>query len=150
MSAVSAAQPGSQGVAAPAAREASRAGKLYIVGPVYDWVFFLLPPMFALGLGIAISGTAFSTDEFIFWGQEFSVAALLIGAFIHAHLVIVFFRSHGNPQIFATHRLRFLLVPPLLYLAMISSSWILISFSVLATFWVLYHSCLQTFGFGRI
>ena len=43
MSAVSAAQPRSQEVATPAAREASRASALYIVGPVYDWAFFLLP-----------------------------------------------------------------------------------------------------------
>ena len=150
MSAVSAAQPRSQEVATPAAREASRASALYIVGPVYDWAFFLLPPTLALGIGILISGTALSTDSFMLWGQEFSVTALLIGAFIHAHLVIVFFRSHGNPQIFATHRLRFLLVPPLLYVAMLSSSWILISVSVLATFWDVYHSGLQTFGFGRI
>jgi hypothetical protein len=150
MSAISAAQPASQGVASSAPREASRAGQLYIVGPVYDWVFFLLPPTLALGLGILISGSPLSTSQFHLWGQEFSVAGLLIGAFIHAHLVIVFFRSHGNPQIFATHRLRFLLAPPLIYAAMLSSAWVLVSVSVLTTFWDVYHSGLQTFGFGRI
>jgi hypothetical protein len=150
MSAVSATQTGPPGVASSAGREASRARRHYIVGPVYDWVFFLLPPTVALGLGMLISGRPLSTEQFQLWGQDFTVTGLLIGAFIHAHLVIVFFRSHGNPQIFATHRLRFLLVPPLLYAAMLSSAWVLVSVSVLTTFWDVYHSGLQTFGFGRI
>ena len=33
---------------------------------------------------------------------------------------------------------------------MVSSLWVLISVSVLATFWDVYHSALQTFGFARI
>jgi len=77
-------------------------------------------------------------------------SGLLLGIFIQAHLVIVFFRSHGNPAIFKLHRGRFLLVPLLLYLAMMSSSWIFVATSVLVTFWDVYHSALQTFGFARI
>ena len=33
---------------------------------------------------------------------------------------------------------------------MITSSWVMVSVSVLATFWDVYHSALQTFGFARI
>ena len=33
---------------------------------------------------------------------------------------------------------------------MMSSTWVLVSISVLATFWDVYHSGLQTFGFSRI
>lgn len=41
-------------------------------------------------------------------------------------------------------------MPVLLYAAMVSSTWVLISVSVLATFWDVYHSALQTFGFAQI
>jgi hypothetical protein len=122
----------------------------YMVSPLYDWVFFLLPPVVALGLGMLISGTVFSNRDFAFWGQETTGSEWLIGMFIHAHLVIVFFRSHGNPEILQRHRWRFLAVPPLLYAAMMISPWMLIAVSVLATFWDVYHSGLQTFGFARI
>ena len=63
---------------------------------------------------------------------------------------MVFFRSHGNAAIRRLHPYRFLLVPVLLYSAMVSSAWVLITVSVLATFWDVYHSALQTFGFARI
>jgi hypothetical protein len=143
-------------VAAPSLPVAAAPGagaprSLYIVGPTYDWLLFLLPPVLALGLGILISGTPFSDETFELWtGEETTWAGLAIGCFVHAHLVIVFFRSHANPGIRALHPYRFLLVPPLLFAAMISSLWVLVAVSVLATFWDVYHSALQTFGFARI
>ena len=122
----------------------------YIVSPAYDCAFFLLPPTVALCLGILISGSAFGTRYFRFYDQDVTWAGLLIGIFIHAHLFAVFFRSHGNPAIRRLYPYRFLVVPIVLYLAMVSSLWVLISVSVLATFWDVYHSALQTFGFARI
>ncbi|HLT34723.1 MAG TPA: hypothetical protein VK034_00525 [Enhygromyxa sp.] len=122
----------------------------YIVSRWYDWVFFLLPPLLALLLGIGISGTPFSEREFSWWGWEVTWAGLLIGMFIHAHLVLVFVRSHGNREIFKLHKLRFTLVPLLLFAAMISSNYVIVAASVIATFWDVYHSGMQTFGFGRI
>ena len=74
----------------------------------------------------------------------------MIGVIIHAHIVVVFFRSHGNPGIFKTHRFRFIAVPIILFSAMLVSEWVLISVAVLFTFWDVYHSGAQTFGFGRI
>ena len=126
------------------------AEKTYIVSPVYDWVFFLVPPTLALALGILISGTMFADNEFTLFGDTVTASAVLIGIFIHAHLVIVFARSHGNPDIFHTHPARFVAAPLLLYVAMLSSQWIFVSVSVLATFWDVYHSGAQTFGFARI
>lgn len=122
----------------------------YIVSARYDALLFLLPPLAALGLGVLISGTPFTERPFALLGQETTGAALLIGTLIHAHLVAVLFRSHANPAIFRLHPLRFLLVPALV--------WGLIRFSpvlaagalVLATFWDVWHSGLQTFGLGRI
>jgi hypothetical protein len=139
------------GAVAPA-RDISgaRARSPYIVGPAYDWAFFLLPPLVALGLGIAISGTPFSDAPFRLFGQEKTGAGLLVGSLIHAHLVAVFFRSHGNPAIFRLYPLRFLLVPVLAWAAIRGSVAVAAAATVLATFWDVWHSGLQTFGFARI
>ncbi|PRP90453.1 hypothetical protein ENSA5_64670 [Enhygromyxa salina] len=134
--------------AKPSAKPRAKSG--YIVSRWYDWVFFLLPPILALFLGIGISGTPFADDPFTWWGWEVTWSGLLIGVFIHAHLVLVFARSHGNKEIFKLHKLRFLLIPALLYVAMLSSNYVIYTASVVATFWDVYHSGMQTFGFGRI
>ena len=127
-----------------------RIASAYMVSPVYDWIFFLLPPVLALALGVAVSDMAINRDEFVFWGQDVTVAGLGLGMLIHAHIFIVVFRSHGNPEIFKLHRWRFVGVPIALYALMNASMWILVSVSVLATFWDVYHSGMQTFGFARI
>ncbi len=122
----------------------------YIVKGWYDWLFLLLSPTYALLLGILISGRDIADKSFEWMGEEFTATGLFIGVFIHAHLSAVFFRSHVNPNILRLHPVRFLIVPVLLWLAMVSTDWILVSCSVLATFWDVYHSGLQTFGFSRI
>jgi hypothetical protein len=123
---------------------------LYMVSPWYDWLFFLSPPVVALFLGILVSHTYFTTKAFLISGQSFTWERLMIGMFIHAHLFAVVFRSHGNPQIFRKYRIRFVVVPIVLFISMLLSNWVLVSISVLATFWDVYHSGLQTFGFARI
>jgi hypothetical protein len=122
----------------------------YIVGARYDWALFLLPPLAALGVGVAISGTPFSERTFPLFGQRTSGAGLLIGTLIHAHLVAVLFRSHANAAIRRLHPLRFLLVPPLVWAAIRFSPVAAAAALVLATFWDVWHSGLQTFGLGRI
>lgn len=122
----------------------------YIVGPAFDWAFFLLPPLLALGLGIAISGTSFSDAPVRFFGQEKTWAGLMVGSLIHAHLVAVLFRSHGNPAIFRLYPLRFVLVPVLAWAAIRGSAVVAAAATVLATFWDVWHSGLQTFGLARI
>ena len=42
----------------------------YIVGPIYDCVFFLLPPSVALCLGVLISATGFANQDFKFYDQD--------------------------------------------------------------------------------
>jgi hypothetical protein len=122
----------------------------YIVGPLYDWAFFLLPPIAALVLGIWVSTQRVHDVLFNWSDQTFTLTSLAIGVFIHAHLFIVFFRSHGNQSVLRSHPYRFTLVPALLYAGMLVSTWIGVIASVLATFWDVYHSGAQTFGFGRI
>jgi hypothetical protein len=122
----------------------------YLVSALYDWCFFLLPPLFGLGLGVYVSGSWFSNQLFLIDGKVTTLAKLCIGVLIHAHLFAVLFRSHNNKKIFALYPYRFLLVPVLLWLALISSTWIAISATVVATFWDVWHSGAQTFGFIRI
>jgi len=122
----------------------------YIVGPVYDWVWFLSTPMLALAAGILASDTWLSTEERAFFGQDDTLTGFFIGAVIHAHLVAVVFRSHANPTVFRRHPVRFLLVPALLWAALMWSEWIAVVATIVATFWDVYHSGAQTFGFARI
>jgi len=122
----------------------------YLVSAAYDWIFFLLSPLVGLVLGVAISGTSFTDGLVVVNGQETTLAAVCIGTLIHAHLVAVFFRSHANPVIFRGHRIRFLVVPPLIWIGLVSSTWLAITATVIVTFWDVWHSGAQTFGFARI
>ena len=94
----------------------------------------------------------FRADEVLFeWSdQTFTPTALALGVFIHAHLFIVLFRSHGNRSVLREHPYRFTVVPALIFGGMLVSTWAAVIGSVLATFWDVYHSGAQTFGFGRI
>ncbi|HKX11711.1 MAG TPA: hypothetical protein VJP40_01070 [bacterium] len=121
----------------------------YIVSPIYDWVFFLLPPLFCLALGMLLSLSHLSETPLIVAGASTTVVSLLLGVVVHAHLGAVLFRSHGNPEVFRLHPLRFLLVPVLIWIAIVSSAWIAVAATVVATFWDVWHSGAQTFGFGR-
>lgn len=122
----------------------------YIVSWRYDWLWFLLSPVLALVLGALVSNSARPYQRFSFWGDETSWHKLLLGILIHAHLLAVVFRSHANKTVFKTFPFRFVLVPVALCAAMNLSLWIMVSCSVLATFWDVYHSGAQTFGFARI
>lgn len=122
----------------------------YIVSRAYDWAFFLLPPAIALWLGVMISGSDFSNATFHIASDETTAAALFIGTIVHAHLVAVFFRSHNNPAIFRLYPVRFIAVPIALWLALVSSVWLAVTATVVATFWDVWHSGAQTFGFARI
>lgn len=122
----------------------------YIAGPVYDAVMFLGAPVLALAIGAAISGTALADEELRVWGHAGTATSIFIGSFIMAHLVLVVVRSHGNRQIFARHRGRFVVVPVLLWLLLYASDWALASAVVLTVWWDVLHSSLQTFGLGRI
>ncbi len=121
----------------------------YIVGAAYDWLFFLLTPSLALGLGWVISGSWFSEAPVTLLEGNFTWAGIVLGTCIHAHLVAVLVRSHANPKVRRRHPARFLVVPPLLWLAIIASSWTAVAASVVAIFWDVWHSAAQTFGFAR-
>lgn len=136
--------------AVKSSRAAQSPGSTYIVGPWYDWAFFLLPPLAALALGIAVSGSRLSDETFLWSDQEVTPLGLMLGVLIQAHLVLVLLRSHGNSVVRQRHPYRFTLVPGVLLMGMLVSPVFAITCSVLATFWDVYHSGAQTFGFGRI
>ncbi len=123
----------------------------YIVSRAYDWFFFILPPLFALALGIAIAGR-FSTQITVdAYGKEHQpIMSYLIGIIIHAHLVAVLVRSHNNRAIFNLYPIRFTVVPVVLWFMIAVNVWIAVAATVVATFWDVWHSGAQTFGLARI
>lgn len=122
----------------------------YIVGPAYDWLFFLGSPALCLMLGIALSGSWMSTSTYSLATERDTLVGFLSAVMTHAHLVAVGFRSHANPAIRSRYRFRFFVVPVVLWLAIIVSPWIAVASTVVATFWDVWHSGAQTFGFARI
>jgi hypothetical protein len=139
----------SGGVAGKAAA-AAKPSSGYIVSAAYDNIFFITSPLWALALGIAITFTSLHSSEITIFSHTNSPEKILLGSFIMSHLFIVFFRSNGNKKIYELYPLRFTVVPLALFLAMCVSHWVAITASVLATWWDVYHSSLQTFGLGRI
>jgi len=120
----------------------------YIVGKGYDWALFLAPPLVAMLVGLLISRTSFALapiDEEGGTGSSF-----FIGVLIHAHLVAVFARSHANGEMRRRFPVRFFVVPVVLFAAILASPWIGVLAMVVATFWDVWHSGAQTFGFARI
>lgn len=122
----------------------------YIAGPIYDAVMFIGAPLIALALGIAISGTPLADDEIVLFGRPGTATSIFIGSFTMAHLVLVVVRSHFNPQIFPRHRHRFVTIPLALLFLLCASDWALAVAIVVAVWWDVVHSSLQTFGLGRI
>jgi len=122
----------------------------YVVGPLYDWLFFLSPPLVCLGLGALVSSTSLVDAPLSIAGRETHLATLVVGVFIHAHLAAVFLRSHGDRTRLRAFPVRFLVVPPLLFAAIASSRVVAITATVVAAFWDVYHSGAQTFGFARL
>ena len=124
--------------------------KTYIVGPLYDWVFFLGAPVLALVVGIAVAHTHLATDPLVLGAERDTAVGFFTGIIVHAHLVAVVFRSHANASIRRLHPVRFFIVPVVLWIAIVASPWLAIASTVVATFWDVWHSGAQTFGFARI
>jgi hypothetical protein len=122
----------------------------WIVSRTFDWLFFLGSPMLALSFGILVSGWPWAHETRWIGGESDTLVGFFIGTVIHAHLVAVLFRSHGNAQIRRLYPIRFFVVPAVVWLAIVASSWVAALSVVVATFWDVWHSGAQTFGFARI
>lgn len=115
-----------------------------------DWIHLVLAPVWALALGLVLGLTPLATWKLEAFGLSGSPVDAFLGAFIMAHLVIVFFRSHANAEVRRRHPFRFWVVPPALLLLLAASGTALAIAAALAVWWDVYHSSLQTFGIGRI
>ena len=124
--------------------------KWFIASPAYDVAFFLAPPTLAFVLGIVLATTGASERVIHVDGVERRLVGIAIGTLIHAHLVTVFVRSHLDSSIFRKHRVRFVVVPIALFVAIVASPHVAALAIVVATFWDVYHSGAQTFGLCRI
>jgi hypothetical protein len=122
----------------------------FIVSRAYDWAWFLGAPMLSLLVGILVSGSWLATDEYWLATEDDTMVGFFIGMVIHAHLVAVAFRSHNNAEIRKLYPIRFFVVPVVLWAALVSSAWLAIAATVVATWWDVWHSGAQTFGFARI
>jgi len=131
-------------------RAAARFRSAYIKSPVYDWLLFLAPPLLALALGIFLANIEADDGLVTVSGEQFTWSGLLLGVLIQSHLFIVFFRSHGNRSVLDTHPYRFTIVPAVVMVGCLLWPLFAVTASVIATFWDVYHSGAQTFGFGRI
>lgn len=126
-----------------------------MAGPVLDtarqdWIHLILAPVWALALGLVLGLSPLAGWKVAAFGLTSSPVDAFLGAFIMAHLAIVFFRSHGNAEVRRRHPVRFWIVPPSLLLLLFVSSPALAAATALAVWWDVYHSALQTFGIGRI
>ncbi len=135
------------GTAVPV-KEPSNSG--FIIGPVYDSMLIIGCPLFTLLLSAALFSLPESAFLFPIREEKLDLRFVFIAAFTTAHLFLVFFRSHANANIFREYPLRFTVVPLVLLLACGLSVWVAGLVGVIVIWWDVYHSSLQTFGFGRI
>ncbi len=120
-----------------------------IGGPVFDalllWGCPLASALFVwLWIGAAATLPAAASAT--------AVATLAVGVSIltFAHLVAVAPRAYLNREVFNSNRARLTIVPVLLVAALTVSPTLLAIGGVLAVFWDVHHSAMQTFGLGRI
>ena len=123
---------------------------IFIAGPVLDRIGIIYAPLLALLLGILIYASPLKYHQIPMGTRQVNTSDVFILCFIYAHLFLVFFRSHGNSVIFRQYPVRFVAAPIFLFLSMLFSNWIAAFVAVLAVGWDVYHSCMQTFGIGRI
>ena len=99
----------------------ARAHSAYIASRAYDAVFFILSPLLSLAIAALLTPLQWPFERTRALGDIDSRVGIFLGVFTTAHLLAVVFRSYGSPEIFARHRMRFLVVPPALFLALLVS-----------------------------
>lgn len=125
----------------------------FIVGPYYDSILLIGMPLIALFIGGYVFDHKFLFETTIFGtlsGVPDSLGNVLMGTLIYSHLFIVIFRSHVNRKIFQLYPYRFTVVPSLLIATIILFPKAGAIAAFIAAWWDVYHSSMQTFGFGRI
>lgn len=132
----------------PPASVAVRSG--FIIGPLADSLLIIGAPLLSLILGWLLYSIPGKYFQISFQASEHDFRQILIAVFINAHLFLVYFRSHANASIFNQYPYRFTVVPLALVAVGALSPIALGIMGMVVTWWDVYHSSLQTFGFGRI
>jgi len=124
----------------------------FIAYPAYDLSFFILSPLIALSMILLLDTTqsGWAMQPHAIFGYKAPLLVLFISVWTYAHLFAVVFRSHVNQTVFKRHRIRFVIVPALLFLSFVGSPMIRVIGLGVAIFWDIYHSSMQNFGLGRI
>lgn len=120
-----------------------------IGGPVFDALLLWGCPLAsALFVWLWIGGAALLPAG----AASTAILMLTVGVSVltFAHLIAVAPRAYLNREVFESNRLRLTLVPALLVAALTLSPTLLVIGGVLAVFWDVHHSAMQTFGLGRI
>lgn len=123
----------------------------YIVGRAFDHGLIIWPPLIFLGLAGLIRWFDAEAVSLPFWSDQpvrlFESMAITV---MFAHLFATVFRSHLNEHFFRARLSRTtigpLVVAVVLYLS--ETAWYV--FPILVVWFDVWHSALQTFGFGRI
>ncbi len=126
----------------------------YIVSPLYDHVFFIWAPLYFLAIAAFVHFTGLEHSEVTFFGRGYATVKEAMYSFAYiltlAHLSAVFFRSHLNKDIFVQFPLRFIVVPAALLLGIYFANPFYYVMVMVIPLMDVYHSSLQTFGFGRL
>lgn len=133
-----------------ASRATLRPQGAYIASAGYDLTFFIFAPVLALAVALLLPLFPIAFERTSALGGERMRVEFFIAIWTWAHLAAVFFRSHANGEIFALHRFRFTVVPLVLFISMLTSTWVFITCAVINAFWDVYHTSMQNFGIGRI
>ncbi|MBI2374764.1 MAG: hypothetical protein HYV07_12280 [Deltaproteobacteria bacterium] len=129
--------------------ESAKPGR-FIVGPVYDHLFFIWPPLFFLLVGAVIDFAGVAEARVHALGRDFPIFPVFAVGFTTAHVLAVFFRSHLNATVRKQYPIRLFVVPVIMLLLMNVSSRFLAIMAVYLVWFDVWHSSLQTFGLGRI
>ena len=123
----------------------------FMVSPLYDGILFIGAPLIGLAIALAtLGGLPWVMRPATVFGSKEAWISLFIGVWTYAHLCAVVFRSHLNREIYSRFRLRFTVVPLVLFLGLGFSDWLMVSAIILAVFWDVYHTAMQNFGFCRL
>ena len=120
----------------------------YIHGSKSDIAFIILCPLIALIIVALICEPR--NVNYVYSDLTPLWFALAASVLTHAHVLLVFTRSHMNMSVFKRYKYRFSLVPLLLLIAMWLSNPLFLVLGFVGVYWDEWHSLMQTFGFGRI
>lgn len=113
----------------------------WIVSPVVDSVFIIGGPLLVLAVLLPLA-QVFSAE---------TVGIFVLAVMGTGHHFFGFLRAYGDPVLFERYRLRFLLAPPLVFVAVFSMTRNnLHGVILLAGFWAAWHLMKQVYGVMRI